>query len=635
MKKILSILIAISLIISMIPAAFAAGESTDMSGVKVTYNLKTFVWNNKANVESDGYSYINYANTNGFYEFAASRHGGGYSWNSFANALKPNSYFAVNQYAGFLAKADESDKWFALKVYVPVAGEYKPSATFYRYTGNKDTSYLEYYLIKVTDDPVSTTLANSNLTSSNPGYIGKKCTYSSDQKSYTEYITGDSGQETVDLDAGEYYLVYRVVVAKGAGWNQFSIGNFTLDGGTNTVPIISSLTVNGNQVTAEAAKMSDNTNASNVTYSYAVADDDADKASVDAETGVVTGKAHGTATIIATATRGDYSSSKSIEVEVPAPAVQEDPTLKAAFDAVPVAENDYVAPTVVGLDFDGTVMDAEDNRNGTFTLTAEATNGKGEKFLYWAVGNTDKKRIISFNNVITNYVPAGEGRNYLIAVYEGDIASDKNEYYNQNGQLIAKDTTDPDLPAMAGYGEAKSWEQYGKTNIYVAQYGEAPKRDEVTVTVVDGNGTATVPFGGSVTCTATRENFKCWKKTNINGDEIVSVDETYTFKAWENCTVTAVYEVHTPLSTAMKIIIDDFDVDSETGIMAEFIGLGSAVEKGIMFKDKETQETTKIAMTTSGNQFTVIADKEGTYTGYAILEDGNAYSIITDGSYTK
>ena len=44
-----------------------------------------------------------------------------------------------------------------------------------------------------------------------------------------------------------------------------------------------------------------------------------------------------------------------------------------------------------------------------------------------------------------------------------------------------------------------------------------------------------------------------------------------------------------------------------------------------MFGDK------KIATSKPGKQFTIIADKAGTYVGYAILKSGDAFYMITDG----
>jgi hypothetical protein len=43
----------------------------------------------------------------------------------------------------------------------------------------------------------------------------------------------------------------------------------------------------------------------------------------------------------------------------------------------------------------------------------------------------------------------------------------------------------------------------------------------------------------------------------------------------------------------------------------------------------------KIAMTKPGSQFSVVADKNGEYKGYAIVGDAtDGYTLITDGSVT-
>ncbi len=305
-----------------------------------------------------------------------------------------------------------------------------------------------------------------------------------------------------------------------------------------------------------------------------------------------------------------------------------DTELDAAFDVNKKDNYEYTAPTVDGLTEDGAI-DPVDNGDGTYTLIAPEFNDDGEAFLYWARGLTTQKRIVSFDRIINNYVPTENGRNFLIAVYDTDGPDVENaEWYNANGQLIATGTKPTDL-SMAGYGSVTGWKQYGDKNIHVAEYGNKTQPDNVTVTVNGEN--KTVPYGTSVTCTADATDgsgnpFKCWTKTNINGDEeIVSVDKTYTFRAWENCKVTANYGEHSFVSVVMKIITDSFDAGSETGIMAEFIGFDNkVVEKGVMWND------TKIAMTKPGNQFSVIADKNGEYKGYAILKNTDGtYSLIT------
>ena len=86
----------------------------------------------------------------------------------------------------------------------------------------------------------------------------------------------------------------------------------------------------------------------------------------------------------------------------------------------------------------------------------------------------------------------------------------------------------------------------------------------------------------------------------------------------------------------MKIVIDDFSVGADIGVMAEFIGFaGDVVEKGIMFTATGETEAKKIAMTKPGTQFSIIADARGKYEGYAILKNENNYTLITDGSFTK
>lgn len=311
-----------------------------------------------------------------------------------------------------------------------------------------------------------------------------------------------------------------------------------------------------------------------------------------------------------------------------------DEALDAAFTVNKQDDYTYTAPTVASFIYDGVSITAEKNEKGYYDITAPEQNDDGESFLYWAKGLTAKKRIVSWTNSITNYVPDESGTNYLIAVYDSEGPTAENaEYYNANGQLIATGTQ-PANPSMAGYGSAAGWKQYGDKNIWVAEYGNKTQPDTVTVTV---NGEEKpVPYGTSVTCTAEAEDgsgnpFKCWTKTDINGEtEIVSIDKEYTFKAWEACTVTAVYEEHSFVSVVTKIITDSFGAGDETGIMAEFIGFDNkVVEKGIMLGDN------RIAMTAPGSQFSVVADKAGTYKGYAIVKNTDGtYSLITDDGIT-
>ncbi|MBQ7118832.1 MAG: hypothetical protein IJO09_01330 [Oscillospiraceae bacterium] len=310
--------------------------------------------------------------------------------------------------------------------------------------------------------------------------------------------------------------------------------------------------------------------------------------------------------------------------------IPEDAALTDAFKVTTEDLTDYAAPSVVSVTVDGKVIAAEKNADNSYNVEAPEENTAGEAFLYWAKGLNKDRRILSFSNKLENYVPDESGANILIAVYDGN-GPETAEYYNANGQLIAKGE-EPEKPSMAGYGTASDWAQYEDKNIYVAEYAVEEPAKDIEVTVINGDGTDTYAYGDTVTCIAdtAKDNFKCWTKSDINGNtEIVSVDRTYSFKAWEKCTVTAIYEDYNYNGATAKIILDTFTAGKETAIMAEFIGFTDVIEKGIMCG------TNKIAMTKPGNQFTVIADEATTYVGYAILQDGDGFAIVTDGFVKK
>ena len=59
--------------------------------------------------------------------------------------------------------------------------------------------------------------------------------------------------------------------------------------------------------------------------------------------------------------------------------------------------------------------------------------------------------------------------------------------------------------------------------------------------------------------------------------------------------------------------------------MAEFFGFEDVLEKGIMVNG------IKIPMRGDTTQFTILADVDGEYIGYAILRDGTSFIEVTDG----
>ncbi len=311
MKRLLSLILAISMMISLLPA-ISATEITEMSGIKVVYDLAGYLNDATlgAEVTNIGFKTIDYTNSNGFFEFAASNYGGtGYSWDDNANALKPNSYVKIITRG--LQMAFSKTPWFALKIYVPKTGLYTPKVSYIKYT-KKSESYIDYFLIKVTDEPVSETLEESGLTTLHSGYIGsKRCETATDKQ---ESIDGESfDDKTIPLSAGEYYLVYypRMVAENGASGSAAMAGNFTLDGGETAEPEVMALKLscdekrvfdNSTANLSATFVMSNGAMRSATGVTYQVTDETKQYASVDKDTGVISGIAPGTAEFVATAT---------------------------------------------------------------------------------------------------------------------------------------------------------------------------------------------------------------------------------------------------------------------------------------------------------------------------------------------
>lgn len=566
------------------------------SGITVMYDIMSH------KDKSGSLSELTYATTNGFFEYAK----------AIASGLVYHTSTCIEL---------GDTQWIIFKINVPVAGKY--DVKIKNHLGNKG-SLLNAYIFPETVTANAAALSDGN-------YIGNV-----DCKNYNDdanngatsgipnsFVKNGEDANYTFTTAGEYYIGFKADGGKGF------VGNIVLDGGSDNalMPYFDgNTTLRTGETATLSGYLSSTATAADVTY----ASTDSDVVSV--EDGTITAVGQGKATVTMTANDSTVVAGSPYTVDITVP----DEDLQTAFDAEPVEEEGYIAPSVTGITGDG-IIEADKNTDGSYNLTAPDADTEN-KFLYWAMGMGTNKRIVSFDAILRNYVPEGNGVNYLVPVYENDVDTTVAEYYNRNGQRIATGEVGgekPALPSMAGYGAAKEWINVTGTNFWYAEYEKATP-DDVTVTV-DGKED-TVAYGTLITCTADEEkdNFKCWTKKGANETtpEIVSVDKTYTFYAWEDCTVTAVYEQNYPLATAMKIIIDCFEVNSETGIMAEFVGITNAVEKGILFTDTEGTER-KIAMTTTDNQFTVIADKPGTYVGYAILKDGNAYSRITDGSYTK
>lgn len=292
--------------------------------------------------------------------------------------------------------------------------------------------------------------------------------------------------------------------------------------------------------------------------------------------------------------------------------------------------------------FEETTDRIKATRGENVTVTADTVGGYD--FLYWRSGLGADAKVITSNPECT--VKAIPGT-WLTAVYKAEASEEVSVlFYNADGdiiknELVATDTaiTFPSTPtAPAGCGAFIGWalntkekivtsaNATGDAMVFVAQFEDPSETQKVYKVTVNGDYDYHA-YGEAVTVTATeRENgsgskvFVYWKK----GNEIVSFDKKYTFNVWEDCTLTAIYADYKPVTAALRKIIISGNGEN---IIAEFIGLGCAVETGILFHETATVITLanashKIAMTTNGNHLAALNDV-GNYIGYAILSNGN------------
>lgn len=338
----------------------------------------------------------------------------------------------------------------------------------------------------------------------------------------------------------------------------------------------------------------------------------------------ITAKGAGTATIYAYS--GDFAvGSKDIDVA----ATNEDGNPTKAEDGTPeiVSQSVKMLTTVLGEELASTsVSETVAIVDGYATVTADAKDKKGNTFLYWAKGlqSGAGKKVLSTVRENYKFKPSN-GVNYIIAVYGKPSDEYTPKYFNANGQPLADGNT---LPSMPGFGTAKGFKDCG-FGVHIAEYDPA---DEVTYTITENNhgtvNTYSKEFGDEISVTANDasagEYFRFWKKKAADGSvEIVSFDKEYTFYAFENCEVTAVYSAYesatsqgTLAANFRKIILTNLGGNQ---YMAEFIGFSDAVEKGIAIG------TNRIAMTTDKTQFTLDAETTEGVNGYAIGSDGKVY----------
>ena len=648
MKKFLSMILAMAMLISLVPSVFADGTEGDAaqeySGITVKYDFTKF-----EGAEVDASAKVDYSKTFGFWEFRTrggkKATGGG---TSSRNVVKSaNGHLQVvarvnwdtdNQNAVTYANTD----WVAFEITVPKAGLYDVTLNNVSYGLQGGTVGLWILPGSTNDNSIDGMLTEGTYLKSFDFMYDAKLGYVSFA---TEEVTLD---DAYYFNADTYIFVYKVLEGhacakktteiKSSDIGDMYLNGITLDGDgadeANYVPMISSLTateIDGTTtVSAVAELMSDGEAATGVTYSYAVADDDdADKAEI-INGNVVKGLANGTATIIATATaseaKGGLSSSKSIEVDVTVPAEEPEDEPEAAPTIVNygVFVNEKACAAVVTAN--GVALDATTgSKTGSLTpgeaLTATASDTDDYTFRYWVLGSAATGRYYSSEKSVTVNPYANIA---LTAIYTAKNDGAKVvDLFNYNGEFLKTLTDLSELanvkPTMIGYTFDSKW--------LLADETELTAQTELTAPVTQAVAKYTKKQGYEEEVTNNNSTYG-WTR---NG-KLVTYDKNYTFLTWLNEVGEIVANTK---EVTNKIPLAVLESNGNAYMLEYDKGAYEVVEAGILFGENaeptvdSAYSKAKVKVIKAHGQFT--ASPMGTETnarGYVIYKDGSDYKVI-------
>lgn len=274
----------------------------------------------------------------------------------------------------------------------------------------------------------------------------------------------------------------------------------------------------------------------------------------------------------------------------------------------------------------------------------------GYTFKYWALAS----RAVTDSEELT-FKAASNVCYKAVYIKNNDDTKTVVEFYNANGDIVLSkivnfgDTVEvPALPSLAGYGTAVAWLRNGvgdeitgsviaqyRRMMFVAKYASEEPTEDINISVANGNIEGkTAKYAEKVMFTAPlrsgSDEFNYWTRNGV----IVSFNRTYSFYAYEDCTLEAVYKEFVPATNELrKIIISNAkNVGGDVAYTAEFIGFGSeVVERGILFgSGTPTVDscTAKAVMKTDATQFSAHYDAGFAARAYAIIFEGGASKVI-------
>ncbi len=313
MKRVLSLILALAMLISLVPAVSADGDAMqEYSGVTVKYGMVSGSGYDFSSAESEyraDTKKVTFADTNGFW-----------SYHSASGMISVN---IPNEYA--LRMETVVNDWVAIKIYVPKAGKYDITLGYsFRKSSDNAAQKAGAWIVPLNNAETGKEHTNDEIAAKLTE--GTVLTTALDYNSDTSSTTGEHYMPAIVHsfpEPGVYLVVYKALEACKAGSTVARMypGTIILDGkGEDVVPMLLSAEMNKTAIepnggTAQmtvTAVMSDGS-VENVTdkVTYSVTGN-----ATLSDNGLITGCEEGEATVTATLvfTGGELSASKTIKV---------------------------------------------------------------------------------------------------------------------------------------------------------------------------------------------------------------------------------------------------------------------------------------------------------------------------------
>ena len=364
MKRFLSIILALALVLSIAPMTFAAeGEAT------IVYNPE-YVFYSEAGFANDANSTELHSNRN---SFVFNREVSSGIWSYTGTRLGISFYmYKAAKAAGVQAYTTtasiETGNSFLLNITVDADGVYVPTLNFTEWANG---GQIKFYLIDKTvfSDKKYTTTSKEGIDTiiADSAVAGSGVWCVADYNSWASASTNgiEKSGSPIELKAGDYYLM--LVIGKGEGESAHDsrtyayMKSLTL----NRQPYVSvsssatEIEMGANAKLTASAKLGDETDAG-VAVSYTAAPEGV--VSVDAD-GNVTTLSVGTATVTAKATIGGKDYSDSVEIKVKAV----DKTQKFIFGTSVLTDETIATATSAGHYRENGLITASRNNNNEET----------------------------------------------------------------------------------------------------------------------------------------------------------------------------------------------------------------------------------------------------------------------------